>query len=43
MSTEKREVSAKGISGLRFGAARLCWPGLLIGFGIALLLYNLLL
>lgn len=29
-----------GISGFRFGAAWLCWPGLLIGLGIVLLLSN---
>jgi hypothetical protein len=31
-----------GISGFRFGAAWLCWPALLIGLGIVLLLSNLL-
>jgi len=31
-----------GISGFRFGAAWLCWPVLLIGLGIVLLLSNLL-
>ena len=31
-----------GISGFRFGAAWLCWPVLLIGLGIGLLLSNLL-
>jgi hypothetical protein len=31
-----------GISGLRFGAAWLCWPGLLIGLGIILLQSGLL-
>ena len=31
-----------GISGFRFGAAWFCWPALLIGLGIALLLSSLL-
>lgn len=31
-----------GVSGLRFGAAWLCWPGLFIGLGIILLLSGLL-
>lgn len=30
-----------GLSGFRFGAAWLCWPALLIGLGIALLLSSL--
>lgn len=33
---------AIGISGFRFGAAWLCWPALLIGLGIVLLLSSLL-
>jgi hypothetical protein len=33
---------AIGLNGFRFGAAWLCWPALLIGLGIALLLSNLL-
>jgi hypothetical protein len=31
-----------GISGFHFGAAWLCWPALLIGLGVVLLLSNLL-
>ncbi len=31
-----------GISGFHFGAAWLCWPGLLIGLGVILLISNLL-
>jgi hypothetical protein len=31
-----------GLNGLRFGAAWLCWPALLIGLGIVLLLSSLL-
>lgn len=31
-----------GISGFHFGAAWLCWPGLLIGLGIVLLLSSLM-
>jgi hypothetical protein len=31
-----------GLSGFRFGAAWLCWPALLIGLGIALLVTSLL-
>lgn len=33
---------AIGVSGFRFGAAWLCWPGLLIGLGVSLLLSSLL-
>lgn len=31
-----------GINGFRFGAAWQCWPALLIGLGVVLLLFNLL-
>jgi hypothetical protein len=31
-----------GINGLQFGLTWLCWPALLIGLGVVLLLYNLL-
>ena len=31
-----------GINGFNFGSAWLCWPGLLIGLGVMLLLSNLL-
>jgi hypothetical protein len=31
-----------GINGFNFGASWLCWPALLIGLGVVLLLTNLL-
>jgi hypothetical protein len=31
-----------GINGLNFGVSWLCWPALLIGLGVILLLSNLL-